>query len=63
MYNYNMAYEAKKTEHSGPKRGCGAYWGLKVDAKKESNRKRREIDKKLARENLSRPKDSETQNR
>lgn len=48
-----MAYEAKKTEHSGPKKGCGAYWGLKVDAKKESNRKRREIDKKLARENLS----------
>ena len=22
-----MGYEAKKTEHSGPKRGNGAYWG------------------------------------
>jgi hypothetical protein len=23
-----MGYEAKKTEHAGPKRGQGAYWGL-----------------------------------
>ena len=37
-----MGYEAKKTEHSGPKRGNGAYWGYKWEAKKESNRVRRE---------------------
>jgi hypothetical protein len=37
-----MGYAAKKTEHSGPKRGSGAYWGYKCEAKKESNRIRRE---------------------
>jgi len=37
-----MGYEAKETEHSGPKRGNGAYWGYKWEAKKESNRIRRE---------------------
>jgi hypothetical protein len=37
-----MGYEAKKTEHAGPKRGNGAYWGYKWEAKKESNRVRRE---------------------
>jgi len=42
-----MAYEAKKTEHSGAKKGKGAYWGRKADAKKESNRVRRENDKKV----------------
>jgi len=36
-----MGFEAKKTEHSGPKRGHGAYWGYKWEAKKESNRIRR----------------------
>jgi len=36
-----MGYEAKKTEHAGPKRGNGAYWGRKWDAKKESSRTRR----------------------
>lgn len=40
-----MAYQAKKTEHSGPKKGKGAYWGRKVAAKKESNRQRREMNK------------------
>jgi hypothetical protein len=49
-----MGYEAKKTEHSGPKRGRGAYWGCKRDANKESNRVRRtnwsrEIRNELAR--------------
>lgn len=34
-----MGYEAKKTEHAGPKRN-GAYWGYKWGAKKESNRRR-----------------------
>ncbi len=42
-----MGYEAKKTEHTGTKKGRGAYWGRKVDAKKQSNRKRREQDKIL----------------
>jgi hypothetical protein len=37
-----MGYEANKTEHCGPKRGEGAYWGYKWEAKKESNRIRRE---------------------
>ena len=37
-----MGYEAKKTEHCGPKRGNEAYWGYKWEAKKESNRIRRE---------------------
>ncbi len=41
-----MANEAQKTEHSGPKKGAGAYWGRKKAAKKESNRVRREADKK-----------------
>ena len=41
-----MANQAKKTEHTGAKRGCGAYWGRKKDAKKESRRARRETDKK-----------------
>jgi len=27
-----MGYEAKKTEHCGPKRGNGAYWGYRWDA-------------------------------
>ena len=40
-----MAHQAKKTEHSGSKKGCGAYWGRKKAAKKESNRVRRENDK------------------
>jgi hypothetical protein len=37
-----MGYEAKKTEHAGAKHGNGAYWGYKWEAKKESNRVRRE---------------------
>ena len=31
-----MGYEAKKTEHAGPKHGNGAYWGYRWDAKKEN---------------------------
>jgi hypothetical protein len=41
-----MGYEAKKTEHCGPKRGNGDYWGYKRDAKKESTRIRRENGKR-----------------
>lgn len=36
-----MANKARATEHSGSKKGEGAYWGRKAHAKKESNRKRR----------------------
>ena len=39
-------YEARETEHSGAKKGKGAYYGRKKDAKKESNKARREADKK-----------------
>jgi hypothetical protein len=38
-----MAYNAKKTEHTG--KGAGAYYGRKSFAKKASNRRRRENDK------------------
>ena len=41
-----MAIHAKKTEHTGPKKGFGAYWGYKKDAKKDSNRRRRQQDRK-----------------
>lgn len=47
-----MGYEAKKTEHCGPKRGRGAYWGYRWDAKKESSRIRREIWKRDIRTTL-----------
>lgn len=40
-----MAYKTTKTEHSGSKKGNGAYWGRKADAKKGSNRTRRQADK------------------
>jgi hypothetical protein len=49
-----MGYEAKKTEHCGPKRGNGAYWGYKWEAKKESNRIRRENWKREIRAELIR---------
>lgn len=35
-----------KTEHSGAKRGSGAYYGRKRDAKRHSNKVRRAADKK-----------------
>jgi hypothetical protein len=31
-----MGYEAKKTEHCGPKRGNGAYWGYKWEATRKN---------------------------
>jgi hypothetical protein len=43
-----MANQARKTEHSGAKKGKGAYWGRKRDAKPESNQRRREDDKESA---------------
>lgn len=36
-----MAFKMKKTEHDGAKKSRGAYWGLKRDAKRESNKGRR----------------------
>ena len=37
-----MANGARKTEHAGAKKGRGGYYGRKVAAKAESNRRRRE---------------------
>jgi hypothetical protein len=36
-----MAYDATATEHAGPMRGEGAYWGTKRMAKEASRRLRR----------------------
>jgi len=49
-----MGYEVKKTEHAGPKRGKGAYWGRKWEAKKESSRRRRKDWRREIRTNLDR---------
>lgn len=43
-----MANAATKTEHSGAKRGKGAYYGRKADAKRESNKARRANDRKAS---------------
>lgn len=43
-----MAYNAKKTEHAGAKKGSGAFYGPKAEAKNASNRRRREDDKHAA---------------
>jgi hypothetical protein len=40
-----MARYSGKTEHSGPKKGSGAYYGRKADAKADSNHARRVNDK------------------
>ena len=48
-----MGNEAKKTEHSGSKKGNGAFWGYKEAAKKQSNKKRRDDGKKLVRSESS----------
>jgi hypothetical protein len=47
-----MAGNARKTEHAGSKKGRGAYWGRKADAKRESNRARREVAKHAVRQGL-----------
>ncbi len=44
-----MANRARKTEHAGAKKGRGAFWGRKREAKHASNRRRREADKIAAR--------------
>lgn len=48
-----MAGRANKTEHAGPKKGRGAYWGRKADAKRESNRVRREGAKRAIRQGMT----------
>jgi hypothetical protein len=55
-----MGYEAKKTEHCGAKHGNGAYWGYKWEAKKESNRIRRENAKRDIRDGATVAMDRET---
>lgn len=37
-----MAWGAKKTEHAGAKKGTGAFYGRKAEAKRASNRRRRQ---------------------
>ena len=39
------AYQGGKTEHSGAKKGKGAYYGRKKEAKRDSNKNRRKADK------------------
>jgi hypothetical protein len=48
-----MGYEAKKTEHAGPKRGNGAYWGRKWEEERESGRRRRKNWQREIREELA----------
>lgn len=40
-----MGHEIKRTEHNGPKRGRGA-WMRKAAAKRQSNKARRQNDRK-----------------
>jgi hypothetical protein len=44
-----MSDKAKKTEHAGAKKGRGAFYGHKADAKNSSNRRRRADDKRAVR--------------
>lgn len=45
-----MAQKVGKTEHSGAKKGAGASWERKADAKKWSAKKRREVGNKSVKE-------------
>ena len=47
-----MSRSAEKTEHCGPKRGKGAYYGPKRRAKQSSNRIRRENAKRDIRDGI-----------
>jgi len=40
-----MSRKASRTEHSGAKRGRGAFYGRKAESKNASNRRRRQDDK------------------
>jgi hypothetical protein len=54
-----MALQAHKTEHTGPKKGRGAFYGHKADAKHDSNRRRRQDDKVAAAELDTEPSDDD----
>lgn len=41
-------YKSKRTEHAGAKNGCSSYWGRRADAKRESAKTRREVDRREA---------------
>lgn len=44
-----MSYGSRdKTEHNGAKHGRGAFYGHKKDAKKFSNKHRRDVDRLIA---------------
>lgn len=47
-----MANNAFKTEHSGPKKGNGAYYGRKIAAKHESNKSRRRNNRSVIAEQI-----------
>jgi hypothetical protein len=40
-----MAIRVRKTEHNGAKKGKGAFWGTKKEAKAGAKKKRRQNDK------------------
>jgi hypothetical protein len=42
-----MAWGAKKTEHAGAKKGTGAFYGRKADAKRACSRRRRQSKKAI----------------
>ena len=44
-----MALKARKSEHSGAKKGRGAFYRRKAEAKRASKRLRRETSKRLVR--------------
>jgi hypothetical protein len=48
-----MAYKVKKTEHTGAKRGRGALWGTKFEAKSGSRKIRRRNARRLIHEELA----------
>jgi hypothetical protein len=48
-----MALKARKTEHSGAKKGRGAFYGRKGEAKRASNRRRRDDDKRSVKDHGS----------
>ena len=50
-----VAFNARKTEHAGPKKGRGAFYGRKAAAKAQSNRRRRENAKLEVRASVEHP--------
>jgi hypothetical protein len=50
-----MAWGTKKTEHAGAKKGTGAFYGRKADAKRGSNHHRRQGSKAIINAELLQP--------